>query len=124
MDCSKALQGGPNAKALLRRGTARAVISDLDGAIQDFKHVLALEPSNRRVKNSLVREVRARPLPRLLSAVTCGSRCHCAAGKREWSFRISSTCRRVVWTRRVWATCSAVFPQALLVQTCRSSSHG
>ena len=46
-DCTKALQAGPNAKALLRRGTARAAVSNLDGAMQDFKHVLALEPSNR-----------------------------------------------------------------------------
>lgn len=46
-DCGKALQGGPNAKALLRRGTARAALSDIQGAVQDFKHVLTLEPTNR-----------------------------------------------------------------------------
>ena len=46
-DCTKALKAGPNAKALLRRGTARASLGDTAAAAQDFKHVLALEPSNR-----------------------------------------------------------------------------
>lgn len=46
-DCTQALKAGPNAKALLRRGTARASLNNLEGAVQDFKHVLALEPGNR-----------------------------------------------------------------------------
>lgn len=46
-DGTAALQSGPNAKALLRRGTARSLMFKHKDAIQDFQHVLSLEPNNR-----------------------------------------------------------------------------
>lgn len=46
-DSTAALQAGPNAKALLRRGTARSLMFKHQDAIQDFRHVLSLEPNNR-----------------------------------------------------------------------------
>ena len=46
-DGTAALQAGPNAKALLRRGTARSLMFKHQEAIQDFRHVLNLEPNNR-----------------------------------------------------------------------------
>ena len=48
-DGTAALQAGPNAKALLRRATARSLMFKHQEAIQDFRHVLSLEPNNRSV---------------------------------------------------------------------------
>ncbi len=41
------------AKALLRRGTARIHKSELAAAAADFKQVLALEPNNRQAREEL-----------------------------------------------------------------------
>ena len=48
-DGTAALQAGPNAKALLRRATARSLMFKHQEAILDFRHVLNLEPNNRSV---------------------------------------------------------------------------
>jgi len=40
-------------KALLRRGAARAALGKTQGAIKDFKQVVAIEPSNRQAKLEL-----------------------------------------------------------------------
>jgi tetratricopeptide (TPR) repeat protein len=46
VDCTAALQGGPDVKALLRRGTARSLLGMTPEAIKDFQLVLNLEPNN------------------------------------------------------------------------------
>jgi tetratricopeptide (TPR) repeat protein len=45
-DCTAALLGGPNVKALLRRGTARSLLGMDAAAMKDFQLVLNLEPNN------------------------------------------------------------------------------
>lgn len=52
-DCDASLKLTLNAKALLRRGTARLGLNDLEGARKDFAHVLALEPNNRQARDEL-----------------------------------------------------------------------
>lgn len=46
-DCSSGLAMDPmNVKALLRRGTARAYLSQFENALGDFERVLDVEPGN------------------------------------------------------------------------------
>ncbi|KAK9806733.1 hypothetical protein WJX72_000870 [[Myrmecia] bisecta] len=60
-DCNAALRLELNAKTLLRRGTARMGLQQIDKARADFKQVLALEPNNRQARLELqnVKEVEA-----------------------------------------------------------------
>lgn len=46
-DCSVSLVYGPSVKAFLRRGTAWAAVGSYWLAIQDYKHALEYEPTNR-----------------------------------------------------------------------------
>ena len=52
-DASASLKLAISAKALLRRGMARAGLGDAGGALDDYKRVLAMEPSNRQVRLEL-----------------------------------------------------------------------
>ncbi|GAB4819100.1 hypothetical protein N2152v2_006146 [Parachlorella kessleri] len=52
-DCNSALNLELNVKALLRRGSARLVQGNAEGAKADFKQVLALEPQNRQAREEL-----------------------------------------------------------------------
>ena len=55
-DCSTCLSLDPsNVKALLRRGTARAYLAQFQAALEDFEHVLVLEPNNVAAAQELER---------------------------------------------------------------------
>ena len=57
-DCETVLKSEPqNLKAFLRRGIAKQNLKDLHGALDDYKEVLRLEPTNKRGKE-LYEEVR------------------------------------------------------------------
>ncbi|XP_063152387.1 FK506-binding protein-like [Candoia aspera] len=63
-NCSKTLVLQPaNTKALFRRGLAYDAMNDLEGAVQDLKGVLRVEPGNRAARRELERvteRIRAR----------------------------------------------------------------
>lgn len=55
-NCSKTLALQPaNTKALFRRGLAYDAMNDLEGAVQDLKGVLRVEPGNRAARRELDR---------------------------------------------------------------------
>lgn len=55
-DCTKAIDlDKKNVKSYLRRGTARELLGYYDGAIEDFKYALVLEPTNKRASTSAER---------------------------------------------------------------------
>ncbi|KAF7822244.1 Translocon at the outer membrane of chloroplasts 64 [Senna tora] len=55
-DCTKAISlDKKNVKAHFRRGTAREMLGYYKGAIDDFKYVLVLEPTNKRAATSAER---------------------------------------------------------------------
>ncbi|BAT73952.1 hypothetical protein VIGAN_01152700, partial [Vigna angularis var. angularis] len=59
-DCSKAiLLDKMNVKAYLRRGAAKESLLCYEGALEDFKHALVLEPQN---KDASLAEKRLRKL--------------------------------------------------------------
>jgi hypothetical protein len=55
MDCTLALSmDKAYVKAYLRRGTARMSLKKFDLALEDFKHVLKTEPTNKQAKEEIV----------------------------------------------------------------------
>ncbi|KAL1820109.1 hypothetical protein ACET3Z_014978 [Daucus carota] len=58
-DCTKAIDlDKKNVKSYLRRGTARELLGYFDGAIEDFKYALVLEPTNKRASTSADRLIK------------------------------------------------------------------
>ena len=55
-DCTKAISlDKKNVKAYFRRGTARQMLGYYKEAIDDFKHALVLEPTNKRAASAAER---------------------------------------------------------------------
>lgn len=54
-NCNKVLELDPkNIKALYRRGQVRLTTQDFDSAIDDFNHVLEIEPTNKAAQNQII----------------------------------------------------------------------